>query len=169
MSTNKIFMEASFDISFKEPITDRSIDEIKDCMHLSVGGFDFVIQEKSFPFDFESWSAKITGINQENNTLSIDYYSGYGGMIKCDNIDFNTYKKYYDEAGFTKDDIKAGILASVSDISEFYVSMTENDSENDELIDHIIINEIYFVDENDIGYYVSKPIIDNFNSREKQK
>lgn len=169
MNTNKIFMEAKFDIYFKEPITDRSIDEIKDRMHLDVGGFDFVIQEKSFPFDFESWSAKITGINRENNTLSIDYFSGDGGMIKCDNIDFDIYKEYYDKAGFTKDDINAGILASVSDISEFYVSMTEKDSENDELIDHIVINEICFIDENDIGYYASKPIIDNFNSKEKHK
>lgn len=169
MNTNKIFMEASFDIYLKEPITDRSIDDIKDYMNLDVGGFNFVIYEKSFPFDFESWSANITSINQENRTISVDYCSGYGGMIKCDNIDFDTYKEYYEEAGFTKEDIKAGVLASVSEISEFYVSITEKDSENDELIDHIIINEICFIDENDIEYYVSKPIIDNFNSKEKQK
>lgn len=165
MSTNKIFMEASFDISFKEPVSEM----IKKSVIGIIGGFDFVIEEKSFPFDFESWSAKITGMNQENNTLSIDYFSGYGGMIECDSIDFDTYEKYYEEAGFDKDYITAGLLASTSEISEFHISMTKEGLLDDELIDHIKITDICFIDEDMIRYYVSKPIIDNFNSREKQK
>lgn len=121
------------------------------------GGFNFTINGKNIPFDFDAsgTSKQITG--------EWLYESGYGAFFNDFAIS-DVYDNELRELGINPYKIDAKKLASATAINEFYVEALNESGE--ELSVRLQLIDIYFEDR-DSGerYYLSKDVIEDFNQR----
>lgn len=130
---------------------------------LSVGGFIFVINGQSVPFDWDDCEG-----SEENGVFSFKTGQGW-----CKNFELSDcYDKDYEALGLTRDIIDAKFLASVDKIKEMHMNFLDedgnecdfgsNDAEEDFVI-QILSIEFYDI-QGDVSYSVAQPIIDTFNA-----
>ena len=145
-------------IKMKQVVMEAIIKVIKPLNHKSfdIGGFNFTIEGKKIPFDFNA-----TGYNIElkENESIITYVSGEGPFFKEYDIDKDSYEKEYNNLGLTSNDITAEFLSNVEEINEFYFGAV--DYEEDTIFK---IEKISFMNEGNIVYNVAQTIIDKFNN-----
>ena len=83
-----------------------------DISALSVGGYGFETKYGSLPFDWNAWST------DENNGI-FHLETGYG--FWNDFVIPNYWEDEYEDMGITRADITAELLASTTEINEFFV------------------------------------------------
>lgn len=86
---------------------------------VSVGGFEFVVDGKTVPFDFDA-----SGCCENNGVYT--YESGYGPFFN----DFEISKAFHEELrelGLNMRKMTAKFLSRVSEIREFYVNFEDED------------------------------------------
>lgn len=138
----------------------------KDFGELSVGGFWFVIDGKSVPFDFE---ASATAIDEEDGVIT--YQSGFGPFFNAHYLD-GVFDDEYEDLGITRASLTAKKLASVTRIEEFYMTawddkekecgIGDNSDSGSDL--HIELLDMQFTDEIADVFEVGREVLDAFNS-----
>ena len=126
---------------------------------LSVGGFEFVVDDKVIPFDFNASACQYKdGI--------YEYESGYGPFSN----DFEIPEDFYDEikeSGVNPKEVSAKFLSGVSDIREFYLNFEDEKlKERDNSGKDIWIEQygISFIDRKTSDVYqVSDRVIQKYN------
>ena len=121
------------------------------------GGFNFTINEKNIPFDFDA-----SGTNKQISGEWL-YESGYGAFFNEFTVS-EVYDNELRELGVNPYKIDAKKFASATAINEFYVEALDKNGE--ELSVRVQIIDIYFEDR-DSGerYYLGKDVIEDFNQR----
>lgn len=121
------------------------------------GGFNFTIDGKDIPFDFDA-----SGTNKQITGEWL-YESGYGAFFNEFTIS-DVYDSELRKLGVNPYKINAKKLASATAINEFYVEALDHNGE--ELSVRVQIIDIYFEDR-DSGerYYLSKDVVEDFNQR----
>lgn len=121
------------------------------------GGFNFTVNGKDIPFDFDASGThkQITG--------EWFYESGYGAFFN-EFVISDVYDNELCKIGVNPFKIDAKMLASATFINEFYVEALDNSGE--ELSVRVQLVDIYF-DDRDSGerYYVNKDVVEDFNQR----
>lgn len=117
-----VYMTAHFRILKKQ--ADGSYQAISkdELCYLSVGGFEFEIDGKAIPFD---WDAQAT--SEKDNVF--EYNSGYGPFFNDHEISV-VYENQLDEYGVTRKDLTASFLAGASMIREFHVYIDDHERED---------------------------------------
>lgn len=120
----KISMIANFQLYFKVPETgDYKLLTKEDFDSLSPGGFEFVVDGKTIPFD---WDAQST--SEENGVFH--YESGYGPFFNDFEIP-DYWEEEYKEAGIKHEDITAEFLSKASEIRDFYINFALKGEDGD--------------------------------------
>lgn len=84
----------------------------KDVAALSVGGYGFETKYGSLPFDWDAWS-----IGEENKIFHLETGYGFWNDFEIPNY----WEDEYADMGITREDITAELLASTTEINEFFV------------------------------------------------
>lgn len=160
---------------FFKQITQDDLDTI------CPGGFTFVVEGKSVPFDFDAQST-----SEDEGVFH--YESGCGPFFNDFEIPEGCWDEAYEEMGLKREDISPKFLASTSRIEEFFInlvpkgenedvdvyqdpdsefvveliaiSLEERDTGNSYDVDEIVISEF---NENSIPDYSNMRIIDGRN------
>lgn len=138
------------------PLTKESVQ----C--LSLGGYEFIINGKEVPFDWDAFCG-----NEENGIFEFD--TGYGFLFNDFEI-ADCFDEEYANIGLTKEDITAEFLASAEKIIEIHMNFeNEIDEEidlgyNDDEQYKINVMEIIFTDlATDKEYKVKQEVLDEYN------
>lgn len=140
----KVYMEAII-----RPIG-LEIKDKEDVSAIDFGGYNFRINGKNIPFDFEGYGADI---EEDEKGKYVRMCTAWSSLFKVYDIDGETYKEEYASLGISSDDITAEFLASASHINEFYFLIELKDS--NKVID-AIIEDVVFIDENSKEYHMNK-------------
>ncbi len=152
-----------YEREFERPNVYRQLNK-EDINNLSVGGFTFVVDGKSVPFD---WDA---GSTQEQDGV-FHFESGYGPVFNDFEIP-DYWDEEYKEMGLTREQITAEFLASATKIEEFFVNAYDLSEEELQIGDNTETDSRYFVEllavtleERDTGktFNVDENVIKSFN------
>lgn len=121
----KMSLIADFRLYKKEPEKTNIFKQLTkdDIDDLSVGGFAFVVNGNSVPFDWDAHSC-----SEENGVFHLE--TGWGPF-------FNDFEipKYWDEEyaemGLAPEQITAEFLASTTEVEEFYISVFDEEADDD--------------------------------------
>lgn len=154
----KMIMQASFTINAVQDGCHVPIIPHEETA-ISVGGFEFVVNGKVIPFDFDA-----SGCTPTNGIY--EYESGYGPFYN----DFEISECFHDEIralGLNPDDISAEYLSKVSEIRDFYINfedkeMRERDNGEDDLWVELL--DLCFIDRDTSETYpVDKSVLNAYN------
>lgn len=159
----KLSMFVRFQI-FKKEGKKFSILGKKDIKNMSIGGYNFLVNDKDIPFDWDAFSG-------DGNPLCFEFETGYG--LFDDFRLSDCYDKDYERLNIPRSKITAKFLASVTKINEFCVNFIDKDdneytvgcNEDDENIKLMIV-WLSFTDMNtNMTYLANQSAIDEFNER----
>ena len=159
----KLSMFVRFQI-FKKEGKKFSILGEKDVKSVSIGGYNFFVDGKDIPFDWDAFSG-------DGNPLCFEFETGYG--LFDDFRLSDCYDKDYERLNIPRSKITAKFLASVTKINEFCVNFVDKDNneytlgcdKNDENIKLMIVR-LSFTDMNtNMTYLANQDAIDEFNER----
>lgn len=159
----KLSMFVRFQI-FKKEGKKFSILGEKDVKSVSIGGYNFFVDGKDIPFDWDAFSG-------DGNPLCFEFETGYG--LFDDFRLSDCYDKDYERLNIPRSKITAKFLASVTKINEFCVNFIDKDdneytvgcNEDDENIKLMIVR-LSFTDMNtNMTYLANQSAIDEFNER----
>lgn len=126
---------------------------------ISVGGFEFMVNGKIIPFDFDA-----SGCTPTNGIY--EYESGYGPFFN----DFEISECFHDEIrelGLNPDEISAKYLSKVSEIRDFYINFEDKDGkerDNGEEGLWIELLDLSFTDRDTSKTYpVKKSVLNAYN------
>lgn len=162
---NTVIMCADYKIHFKNGDDMFALYEEDRITSFCAGGFDFTINGKSIPFDFD---AACSSIHKDY----VHFESGRGALFNDYSIS-EDFKEWIEENGTPFDSITAEFLSKATSIEEFFVNF-ELDNEEWQKGDNldpdmdftIEILSISFYDENDNEYKVADEVIKKFNEGE---
>lgn len=130
---------------------------------LSVGGFRFIINGQSIPFDWDDCEG-----SEENGVFSFETGRGWGKNFELSDC----YDRDYEALGLTRDIIDAKFLAAADKIEEIHMNFLDedgnecdfgsNDAEEDFVI-QILSIEFYDI-QSQTSYSVAQSVIDTFNA-----
>jgi hypothetical protein len=149
-----------------EPITKSSIDGV-----VVPGSFQFRINNKNVPFDFNAF-------NCEEKDGVFKYETGRGLLFNEYEIS-EDFDEMLSEENLTRSDLTPQFLSSVSEIIEFGVDFAESEDVDEPswIGDNTRLNAPYkieilaisFIDiQSDKEYFVSESVINNFNSAKEK-
>ena len=159
----KLSMFVRFQI-FKKEGKKFSILGEEDVKSVSIGGYNFFVDGKDIPFDWDAFSGC-------GNPGSFEFETGYG--LFNDFRLSDCYDKDYERLNIPRNKITAKFLASVAKINEFCVNFVDKDdneytigcNEDNENIKLMIV-ELSFTDMNtNMTYLANQDAIDEFNER----
>ena len=158
----KMIMTARFKLLQKGCEAPLTEDDIGD---MSIGGFNFTVDGKTFGFDFDASACSMVepGI--------FEYESGYGPFFNDFEIS-EDFEEEIREAGLERLNLSAEFMASVERIDEFFVWFTDKDDTkecdnggNDYYVELLWIN---FTDRDTVkGYDVKEKVIKKYNKENK--
>lgn len=130
---------------------------------LSIGGFRFVINGQSVPFDWDDCEG-----SEENGVFSFETGRGWDKNFELSDC----YDRDYEALGLTRDMVDAKFLASADKIEEMHMNFLDEDGNecdfgsNDAEEDFVIqVLSIEFYDIQDgVSYPVAQSVIDTFNA-----
>lgn len=159
----KLSMFVRFQI-FKKEGKKFSILGEEDVKSVSIGGYNFFVDGKDIPFDWDAFSG-------DGDPLCFEFETGYG--LFNDFRLSDCYDKDYERLNIPRNKITAKFLASVTKINEFCVNFIDKDDneytlgcdKNDENIKLMIV-WLSFTDMNtNMTYLANQDAIDEFNER----
>ena len=100
--------------------TQLTSDDLDD---LSVGGFAFVVNGHSIPFDWDAHSC-----SEENGVFHLE--TGWGPFFNDFEIP-GYWDEEYAKIGLSREQITAEFLASTTEIEDFYISMFDEEADDD--------------------------------------
>ena len=129
---------------------------------LSIGGYEFVINGKEIPFDWDAF------VGSEEDGV-FEFETGHGWFNDYDLSE--CYDEDYDQLDISRDDITAQFLASVEQIKEVHMNFLDENGEecdfgwNEDAEDFKIkLLEVSFSEvESDKEYKVRQEVLDKFN------
>ena len=125
-----------------------------DVAAIDFGGYTFVIDETSIPFDFEGYGADI---EFDEKGMYIEMQTTYSGFFTNTDIDTDVYAKDYAEIGIDAENITAEFLASASEIESFYFNVELKN--NEEIGEDFILESVVFFDENGDEHEVNAALL----------
>lgn len=164
---HKLSMEIDFAVVVQDDNGSHLLEN-NELMSLTVGGFDFEIDGKNIPFDFEDHciSEAICNGNKEKGLWS--YTGGEGGFFKSYSLD-DCYDEDYIKMGISRDMLSAYYLSKVSKINEIFVEwQIMNFDECDITAENVVllVQDIRFTDiETGKTYIVLEDVIRDFNEK----
>lgn len=164
---NKLSMEIDFAVVVQDDNGSHLLEN-NELMSLTVGGFDFEIDGKNIPFDFEDHciSEAVYNGNKEKGLWS--YTGGEGGFFKSYKLD-DCYDEDYIKMGISRDMLSANYLSKVSKINEIFVEwQIMNFDECDITAESVVllVQDIRFTDiETGKTYIVLEDVIRDFNEK----
>lgn len=130
---------------------------------LSIGGYCFVVNGKSIPFDWDAFSG-----SEEDGVF--EFETGYGWFNDFELTD--CYDEEYQKLGISREDITAKFLASAERIEEFHINFEDANYEevdlgyNDDEQYKIKLIEISFRNmETNKEYKVQQTVLNKYNKR----
>lgn len=135
----------------------------KEVTSLSLGGYYFLINGNSIPFDWDAFSG-----DEEDRVF--EFETGYGFLFNDFELS-DCYDEDYSNLRIKRENITAQLLASVEEIEEFHINfINENDEECDlgsnEDIERYKIKliKIIFINmETEDEFNVNQEVLDKFN------
>lgn len=125
---------------------------------VSVGGFEFVVDSKTVPFDFDA-----SGCSERDGVYT--YESGYGPFFN----DFEISEAFHEELrelGLNLRKVTAKFLSRVSEIREFYVNFEDEDlKEKDNSKDiWVELKRMCFTDRRGVkSHFVPDAVLEAYN------
>ena len=136
---------------------------------VSIGGFSFVINGNTIPFDWDAFTG-----NEKDKKF---YFETGTGWFFNDYELTDCYDEVYEDMGIKKETITAEFLASATEIEEFFVDFETvegsegqtgwfADNRRDDVQYKINLLEVEFYDiENSKSYPVAQEVLDKFNGK----
>lgn len=132
----------------------------KDDYYFDLGGYEFIVNNKEIPFDFEACGYNV---KTDGKRVYLNYESGEG--LAFDEYDVDScFDGVYESLGLTRADITAEFLASADKISEFFIDMLKNGNSDSENLKNFTIDYIKFTDYNtEKEFKVDDKVLKDFN------
>jgi len=164
---HRLSMELDFAIIVQDENGSHLLEN-DELMSLIVGGFDFEIDGKNIPFDFEDHCISEAILHNGKKEKGLwSYTGGEGGFFKSHKLD-DCYDEDYVKMGISRDILSASYLSKVSKINEIFVEwQIMNFDECDITAENVIllVQNLAFVDINtNTKHNVPSDIIREFNA-----
>ncbi|MBQ7818603.1 MAG: hypothetical protein IJ341_02780 [Bacteroidales bacterium] len=163
----KVSMELDFAIIVQDENGSHLLEN-DELMSLTAGGFEFVIDDKEIPFDFEDYCLSESVLDNGNKEKGLwAYTGGEGGFCKSYKLD-ECYDEDYEKIGISRDMLSAEYLSKVSKINEIFVewqilNFDEYDITSKNVV--LLVQNLAFVDiDSNTRYNVSNDVIRDFNA-----
>ena len=157
----QVLMNMEFEVEFQSGELER-LELDKGDINFDIGGYAFVIDGKTVPFDFAA-TCYCKNLNNYDDVINIEYESGKSLFFNEYDVD-DVYEDEYRELGLSMKDITAPFLASAKGIEEIYIWPHAVGYEDGVPCDpKIRILSIQFADEKGESFPVDKAVIDIFN------
>lgn len=162
----KLSMELDFAIVVQDENGSHLLEK-DELISLTVGGFDFCIDEKDVPFDFQDHCISKAILDGTKVEGLWSYTGGEGGLFRSYQLD-DCFDEDYEKIGISRDILTAKYLSKVSKINEIYiewenVNFDDYDITSENVV--LLVQNLAFVDvDTNTRYNVSNDVIREFNA-----
>lgn len=154
MNDRIVAMEAQIRICLNKPYQ-------KEHSVFDVGGFEFVVNGRNIPFDFDASGYQIQHVSDNHHEVIIKYSTGQGPFFNDWHLS-EDFDAVYQDLGLARGDITAESLATTTEITEFFVN-AEIDGEEALVCCALLSVSL----QDDLSEYdVRQAVLDSFNAQQ---